>query len=133
MVYTLSEHGAEINLRNNHGVTPLIAAACGDLDTVKSLVECGADIHARDFEGWTALHIAAKQCSGELVRFFLESGLDIHGRTKDGATPLIAMGFGWGDSHYVLDLLLRGGANLNARDNYGWTACTHASVSGNDY
>ena len=134
MVYTLSEHGAEINLRSNNGVTPLLtAAAGGTLDTVKALVECGADIHARDLEGWTALHMAAKDCSYERVRYFLESGLDIHGRTKDGATPLIAMEFGWDNSHYVLHLLLKGGADLDARDNRGWTAYTHASVSGNDY
>jgi ankyrin repeat protein len=75
MVYTLSEHGAEINLRSNHGVTSLLTAVAGrNLDTVKSLVECGADIHARDFEGWTPLHMAAKECSYELVRYFLKSG-----------------------------------------------------------
>jgi ankyrin repeat protein len=57
----LLEHGADPNLRNKGGSTPLHDAASFDrLDAVKALVQHGADISLKNREGFTTLQLAAR-------------------------------------------------------------------------
>ena len=50
----------------------ILAAGNGHLETVRVLVEGGADIDATDFTGWTALHAAATMGHTSIVQFLLE-------------------------------------------------------------
>ena len=53
------ENGADINLRNGKGWTPLIVASFnGGLEAMKTLIENGADIDMPDFKGITPLMYA---------------------------------------------------------------------------
>lgn len=52
------------------------------------LVECGADVSETDFDGNTALHIAARQGSVSLCLALLEAGADRHGFNNEGLNPL---------------------------------------------
>ena len=71
-------------LRNGHhandsfpivGTCPLIlASANGHAETVAALLDAGADIHARDLTGWTALHAAAFRGDRATVSLLLERG-----------------------------------------------------------
>ncbi len=55
----LLAHGAQVNTRNNKGVTPLmIAARTGNLQTVKLLLTHGADPNLKDNTGKTAADYA---------------------------------------------------------------------------
>ena len=52
--------GVDINARNTKEYTPLmIAAADGNIDTLKPLLNAGADINAQGRSDWTALTATA--------------------------------------------------------------------------
>ncbi len=57
MEYLLSQ-GADVNAKNDDGVTPLMLAATESVDAVKLLVDAGANIDAQDNQGYTALYYA---------------------------------------------------------------------------
>ena len=40
------------------------------------------DIHARDDNGWTVLHEAAKSGDIELLQYFIENGSHVYSKTK---------------------------------------------------
>ncbi len=78
--------------------TPLMLACSYnnfDPELVEVLVVAGADIHAIDTEGWTALHFAISQhqCEGnwpqndEIIKILINHGLDIHQADANGQTP----------------------------------------------
>ena len=77
VVKTLLHVGANCNKTDFWGQTPLYwASGTGDLETVISLVEHGADVNIQRKDGWAALHEAAFYNHVEICRFLLASGAD---------------------------------------------------------
>lgn len=76
---------------NTRGLTPLSTAILTDVETVKLLLECGADIEAKDSYGATPL-LQKVRCGGptEVARLLLEWGADIEAKNSNGNTPLLA-------------------------------------------
>ena len=105
-----------------HFVTPLIIAAHnGHLNSVKILLEYGADIEARGTlkigdevaEGCTPLWAAAVTGHLDVVRLLIERNADVDGRTSKGSTPLRAAAVkGQLD---VVRCLVESGADVNIR------------------
>ena len=111
MLRLLVELGADPLLPNEEGCTPLMAAAgMGTfateeeaglepeaLETVKYLLEKGADINTVDRKGETAMHGAAYKSFPEMVRLLAANGADItlwNRKNERGWTPLlIARGY----------------------------------------
>ncbi len=57
------------------GTRPLtLAAAYGHADVVRVLLEAGAEVNAKDFTGWTALHAGSFAGDMETVSLLLERG-----------------------------------------------------------
>jgi len=52
----------------------MVAAAHGHVNTVKALLNAGADVNAADFTGWTALHAAAYKGDKEIISLLLKRG-----------------------------------------------------------
>lgn len=82
---------APSHARNVGGQTPLMVAATeGRTEAARWLISRGADVHAKDESGATALHAAARPWWGEepaLARLLLEGGADPRARDAAGRTP----------------------------------------------
>ena len=71
----LLEHGADINVRNHRGRTPLyLASSSGMQDVVRLLLEQGADVDAKSNDGITPVQEAAKRGHTEVVKLLREYG-----------------------------------------------------------
>jgi ankyrin repeat protein len=65
------------------------AADSGETDKVRALLEEGADVHATDDNGLTALWKAAAWGYTEIVRSLLDAGADVNTKAEDGSTFLM--------------------------------------------
>jgi ankyrin repeat protein len=88
----LVEYGADVNARNQSGITPLIDlcwSAENAIEVIKFLIDNGADVNAQDKGGNTPLHNAVNDARVDLVKLLLEHGAaetaDVEG---DFGTPV---------------------------------------------
>jgi ankyrin repeat protein len=97
--------GAEVNAKDDDGMTPLLVAAWrnGRKAVVALLLAHGADVNAKNKHDTTPLHYSA----------------DFDGH-KD-----------WANTRGVVELLLSHGAKVNAKDNIGSTPLHEAAFEGN--
>ncbi|KAK5927133.1 hypothetical protein CgunFtcFv8_022652 [Champsocephalus gunnari] len=63
------------------------AVLTGNLECVKLLVKHGADIHQRDEEGWTPLHMACSDGFPHIARYLLSLGADTELVNECGEKP----------------------------------------------
>jgi len=94
-----------------------LAADTGDLAKLKSLIEAGADVNAKEEKGGrTPLFVAG---DSEVARFLIAQGANVNATDKAGWTPLHSACFN-GNKNKV-ELLLAKGADINAKGNNGET------------
>jgi ankyrin repeat protein len=111
---TLVAAKADPNVKDRQGRTPLWGAVETDLETVKFLVEKGANVNVRDQINSTPLLWAAGFGKPETVAFLLAKGADVKASDDNGWTPLIwAAGLG---QPQTVDVLVKAGADLKAAD-----------------
>lgn len=65
------------------------AAYAGDLYRVRRLIEAGADPNNTDYDGRSALHIAASKGYEDITTFLIELGVNVNNTDKFGNTPLL--------------------------------------------
>lgn len=85
------ENGADLNIADIRGATPLHRAASkGNLSIVKLLLECGdkLKINVRDVYGNTALHLACEEDRQEIAKLLVDYGADLEIKNKEEKTPL---------------------------------------------
>jgi ankyrin repeat protein len=93
-VQLLLEHGANFNMRNEKGQTPLhktlIEMKDGFedryFDSIRFLLDHGADVDAPDNDKLTPLHVASQYGSVRATRLLLEHGASVHLQNHDGKT-----------------------------------------------
>ncbi len=98
---------APSHAQNVGGQTPLMVAVTeGRTEAARWLIARGADVHARDDSGGSALHAAARPWWGEeptLAKLLREAGADPAARDAAGRTPReIALGAGFEATAAVL-------------------------------
>ena len=54
---------------------------------VLRLIDGGADVKSKDWDGWTALHVAAFKDHEPVVRILLDAGADLAALDRSGQTP----------------------------------------------
>lgn len=101
------------DLRGPRGVTPLMQAVLyGDVESVRVLLERGANPNLRNEAGATALMWAVTEL--EKTRLLLDRGADVNARSDDSRTPLLIAAGHFGNIE-VVKLLLNRGADVNVK------------------
>jgi ankyrin repeat protein len=118
----------DLNTRDQSGRTPLMhAAAFGNLETLRVLLDAGAEVNARNRSDATALLWAAGD--PEKARLLIERGADVKVQSRQGRTPLMVAASRAGNSE-VIALMLSKGADPRAKDRLGITALSLAARAG---
>ncbi|NXY78922.1 RFXK protein, partial [Glareola pratincola] len=109
-----------VNKPDERGFTPLIwAAAFGEIETVRHLLEWGADPHALAKERESALSLASMGGYTDIVILLLERNVDINIYDWNGGTPLLYAVRG---NHVkCVEALLAHGADLTTEADSGYT------------
>lgn len=140
------EHADFVNTPDSTGRTPLMWAVYANFNNpqlalvkdadrayyVRELLAApGVNIHAKDQDGFTALHWAAwsgMPCSTALL---IKAGMDINEKEANGYTPLMLAAMRGDD--VVVKMLLQLGADTAATNNDGKTAAQLADEKGAAY
>ncbi|RCV33800.1 hypothetical protein SETIT_7G111600v2 [Setaria italica] len=112
MAYLISRQEADLVIGVNN------AAYHGDLLRLKGLISAGADPSKPDYDGRTALHVAALRGYEDIVRFLIQRGANVNSIDKFGNSPmLLALKSG---HDRITSLLAKHGAALNLEDAGGY-------------
>lgn len=132
-VSKLLERSVDVNERNHHGMTALMAATWGgtgrgNVDVARALISHGANVNAAAIGGRTPLMEVAGNGNLEFTRLLLDHGADANARLEDGATSLMTAAV---NGHVtIVDLLLDRGADPNAQTHERETALMMAAREG---
>jgi ankyrin repeat protein len=108
----------DVNARRPDGSTPLQwAAFAGDVAEARRLIEAGADVHATNNYGVSAMLLAADIASTELIQLLLKNGVDANTANADGETPLHLVARA--GNIEAATLLLKAGAKVDVREKFG--------------
>ena len=127
-IRSLLEQGADVNAKDNIDTALFLALRNCNTELARLLIDNGANINAKTTYGETMLHEAARGDSPDMVKFLLEKGLDVNAKTDmGGETPLHNTAEGGVLCDHKchtkkVQLLLRNGADVHAKNNYGETA-----------
>ena len=109
----------------------LFASDAGNLDILKLLLGYGARVNstAKKLFGATitALGLACRKGHLSVAEFLIESGADIEGNGLVVVPPIHNATVAASGCAHIVDLLLKKGVNVNARDFFGRTACHMAA------
>lgn len=130
LTHLLIKAGADLNLSNDEGTTPLFRAVLlKDVDYAAYLINEGADVNRAESDGRTPLITAVWQNDPEMVSFLILNLADLEAREKaglvradsfyPGGTAVTAAVFN--RSEEILDLLVNAGASIRTHDDQGET------------
>jgi len=121
LVESLLAQGADPDIRNNYGASPMSEAAVhGDFSIMKALLEAGGDVESPNAEGQTLLMAVARTGNTDTARLLLERGINVEARENWGGQTALM----WAASQQqpaMVKLLIEHGASVNARGkDYAW-------------
>jgi ankyrin repeat protein len=140
IVEFLLQSGADPNLKDNHGKTPIYSLLSNNaneqrLQCLDLLLNAGADLHSQDDQSEDPLFRAAQMHSPEYVSQLIAAGAPLTQKeAKAGWTPLHYACADDEKKHGVLSvirMLLEAGADPTVKDVYGRTPLDLALTNGN--
>ena len=119
MVKNLAEAGANVNVVNTDGFTPLHAAVESENpEVVRYLLQRGAKINTATVQdGTTPLHTACYKGNKEIAQILIVAGANIEAKTVHGATPLVTATF-YGKKD-IVECLKANGAKIDVESKEG--------------
>ena len=130
MVKLLLDHGIQVDLLDENGLSPLHAASArGRPVIVKLLLDHGAQVDLQEPSGRSSLHLASVQGHTRTAKLLLQHGAQVDlPENKRGQSPLhLASALGHAKT---VELLLDHGAQVDLQEDIGWTALHVASAEG---
>ncbi|KAL1540741.1 potassium channel SKOR-like isoform X2 [Salvia divinorum] len=124
ITFHIGKQEADLALRVNS------AAFYGDLYQLKSEIRSGADPSKKDYDGRTALHLAASRGYEDITLFLIQERVDINAEDNFGNTPLLEAIKNGHDK--VASLLYKEGAILKI-DNVGSYLCSVVARGDSDF
>jgi ankyrin repeat protein len=126
LVKVLVDHGADVNLGDNRGTTPIAVAALYEHKAiVEYLVQHGAAVNSRGEEGHTAFSFAAYKANQGLCEYFVAFGARPHERLDDGSTAVMHA-LRSNDVAFLRWLIPQYRYNVQDRDSSGQTLLMYA-------
>jgi hypothetical protein len=124
--------GVDVNCVGELEISALIGAAMHDrIDTMRFLLEHGANINQCDYAGWTPLHASIESGAFEAACWLIRYGANVTIQDKEGNTPMNRVSrFDDRRAAQLVDLLVQRGGNVNAADYNGNTALMMAALQG---
>ena len=122
MARALLEAGAEVDAKDEFGSTPLLNEVSGraDPETVKVLLDAGANIHATQSDRPTDRQVIHFANTPEIIDILIAAGADINALSGENWTPL-HNNVAYLGSAQTAKKMIAAGANVNAKDNRGRT------------
>ena len=107
------------------------AAALGEVQLLKQLLEGGTDVAARSSDGFTPLHLAAFFNQPEVVSLLLDKGAEVNAVADNPSRVCPLHSAAACGAVEIVKQLLESGADANAAQHGGWTALQSAAKHGN--
>lgn len=87
-INALAQAGADFNIRDDFGQTPLVYALNNGQAVIQALINQGANVNAQTNAGWTPLMYAARDAGGNIISVLLQAGADPNITNNDGQTAI---------------------------------------------
>ena len=129
VVPTLAIHGYHTDNVESSLFAVVGASEEPHLDSIRLLLESGADVHAINDDGLTVLNFAAQEGRVDVVNLLLDSGASVNGQAN-GVSALHCAAFGGHEA--VVVILLSRGAAVMARSSDRLTALHYSARQGHD-
>lgn len=119
IVKKLIKKGVDIAVKNADGNTALLLACDrGYSNVVNLLILNGADIQANNGQGYTSLMLGARY--KDVVELLIKRGLNVNEKKADDGWTALMDACSNADTN-VINILIKNGADINAKMTTGWT------------
>lgn len=147
--------GANVNIQDENGMTPLICAIMGEnIENLRILIDKGADVNLRSendtplgrayynyllsfFDNSVEKKAESQSISKSMMELLIKAGADVNAKKRDNKTLLHTVvrddrgHTEWDTTEEIIELLIEKGADINARDSDGDTPLHIAAMEGN--
>ena len=126
----LKEEGADINVKNDYDITPLMVACSRgtNIEVIDYLIENGASLNQCDCNGSDALMYAISNPNINVFKHLVDLGADVHTKSGNGENILMAA-LDTGADLEKIKYILSFGIDINEKSKNGAQAISKAAYS----
>jgi ankyrin repeat protein len=131
IISALTKAGVNVNHTNHNGETPAhLASELTSPRILQELIKLGAGLNAVDSQRNKPIHRACLKGNSKVVEILLNKyKVDLESKNLESETPLL-IAARRGNS-FLIESLLKHGADYSVRDKYGWYSPIHIAIMSN--